>query len=875
MLASTRFKRMFISGGAYALFMPAIIKTYCEAEQHPGIRAAIEYAVNRFYALHQESFVFQSFDVVSRMITSPETDQPWLAKQVFSLFSTLKNGTAPLAPDVAGIYDLTKLQEQENRMVAVAEEVPQTFLASLRKGGAGKRQVTLVLPEDYEWKRLGMDNLVRLFLTVIAHNPAIQRAERFMRSLRLLASDLYNASSSSRAVLRDGIDALGAILVSRNAAKAKMPETMQQRTTDDFTYDVLAEGNTSEAQPALSPADIITMRLDYLSLVLAFVQAGGELGPAAPSRVVELTKVVLKDSIISADRVAAFLTDYMRASLLRDPTPSLKEALMLLSDFVAVVTAYCTSVNFSGVFDVLTSLCGNSVFSSQPRFAQLVVSGYCRAGLEACEAAASENWLLSLPSRMSIIRLMNASVTLVGANVFEELAKHPPSYEFLTGVVLPLSLSLKTAGELSAGSQWAESWHREAYSRAWVKLLSYITSACEKPYVPREQAEDRRKSQDSRLSKSSSILSPKPAMSFAIALQVLKIIVIRAEEDLSTLVPSVWCYLGAMLRSLLDDGNAAFATKPRDYSEPPSPSLSPKGGSPTSDNPFLPSASTKPLSESPPRLIDYLLWSSIQWLCLRRSPLVIQLRGFVQEKIALVTQETARPEDINLSASFGASPISVHRYSIFTKPRRSMVPDSAVSSAASTPRHSTFLNTSLSLPTFDESLLQASTPRKIDGGRLAGYARDVSPISPSGRLARESGPKIVHLGPATPLSVYGGLHVKRAPSPSGTSRGKAGTVLDIAKERIVTSIPLVRATYRRIRLAQTVLGYSTVLQRGEGEEEDVTEMQVRAWTRKEALEAILHEAKGLMEEFRDDLSGVGDDSLVLVDAEEPTSPSKW
>lgn len=875
MLASTRFKRMFISGGAYALFMPAIIKTYCEAEQHPGIRAAIEYAVNRFYALHQESFVFQSFDVVSRMIMSPEMDQQWLAKQVFSLFSTLKNGTAPLAPDVAGIYDLTKLQEQESRMVAVAEEVPQTFLASLRKGGAGKRQVTLVLPEDYEWKRLGMDNLVRLFLTVIAHNPTIQRAERFMRSLRLLASDLYNASSSSRIVLRDGIDALGAILVSRNAAKTKIPETMQQRTTDDFTYDVLVEGNPGEAQPALSPADIVTMRLDYLLLVLAFVQAGGELGSAAPGRVVELTKMVLKDSIISADRISVFLTDYMRASLLRDPTPTLKEALTLLNDFVAVVTAHCTSVNFSGVFDVLTSLCGNTVFSSEPRFAQLVVSGYCRAGLEACEAAASESWLLSLPSRMSIIRLMNASVTLVGANVLEELAKHPPSYDFLTGVVLPFALSLKTAGELSAGSQRAESRHREAHSRAWVRLLSYIISACEKPYVPRDQTEDRRKSQDSRLSKSSSISSPKPAMSFAIALQILKIIIIRAEEDLSTLTPNIWCHVGVTLRSLLDDGNAEFATKPRDNSEPQSPSLSPKGGSPTLDNPFLPSVSSKPMSGLPPRLIDYLLWSFIQWLCLRKSPLVIQLRGFVQEKVASVAQETARPEDINLSASFGVSPISIRRYSIFTKPRRSMVPDSAVSSAASTPRHSTFLNTSMSLPTFDESLLQASTPRKNEGGRLAGYARDVSPISPSGRLARESGPKIVHLGPVTPLSVYGGLHVKRAPSPSGTSRGKAGTVLDVAKERTVTSFVLVRATYRRIRIAQTVLGYSTVLPHGEDDEEDATEMQVRAWTRKEALEAILHEVKGLMEEFRDDLSGVGDDSLVMVDAEEPTSPSKW
>ncbi|TFY60514.1 hypothetical protein EVJ58_g5104 [Rhodofomes roseus] len=269
------------------------------------------------------------------------------------------------------------------------------------------------------------------------------------------------------------------------------------------------------------------------------------------------------------------------------------------------------------------------------------------------------------------------------------------------------------------------------------------------------------------------------------------------------------------------------------------------------------------------------MWSFIQWLCLRKSPLVVQMRGFVQEKVALVDQETVRADDPNMSTSFGVSPISVRRFSIFTKPRRSMAHESAASSAASTPRHSTFLNTSLSLPTFDESYLRASTPRKDEGTRLAGYARDVSPISPSGRTGRESGPRIVHLGPVTPLSVYGGLHAKRAASPSGASRGKAGTVLEAAKERTVTSVVLVRGTYRRIRLAQTILGYSTVLPLEEGEEEDMNEMQVRAWTRKEALEAVLQEVKDLMEEFREEYSGVGDDSLVIVDAEEPTSPSKW
>ncbi|OBZ67524.1 hypothetical protein A0H81_12594 [Grifola frondosa] len=281
LVASTRFRRLFTSGGGYTLFMPAVIKTYCEAESHPGIRAAIEFAINRFYALHQESFVFQTFDIMSHIITLPDVDSGWIAKNVYTLFATLKNSSPANDYDAAGICNLTKAEEQEALMVRIAEEVPQAFFASIRLGGQGQNQVTMEVPEQHEGKHLGLDDLVRLFLTVIAHNPGIQRAQHFLRFLLLLAPYLYHASGPARSVLRDGVDALGVILVNRGAGKAKVPESAQIRPPEDYSYlpDASSQGNSSQvysSSSSSSTSDLLAMRLDYLSLVLALRgQEGG------------------------------------------------------------------------------------------------------------------------------------------------------------------------------------------------------------------------------------------------------------------------------------------------------------------------------------------------------------------------------------------------------------------------------------------------------------------------------------------------------------------------------------------------------------------------------------------------------------------------
>ncbi|KAK7685921.1 hypothetical protein QCA50_010730 [Cerrena zonata] len=639
MIAATRFRRFFTSGGGYTLFMPAVMKAYVEADRHPGIRNAIEYAASRFYALHQETFVFQTLDVITPIIVSPGVDDAWIASCIHTLFAPLRGTVPSSAPDAAGIHGLNRTQEREALMLTAADEVPQTFLASLRGSTPQEKAVINVpVPEEYESKRLGMDNLVRLLLTVIAYNPTAQRGEHFLRLLRLLAPDLYNASNSGRTVLREGIVALSSILLTKVVSKNKVVDDAPIQPAENFDTGVLGQGSTSSSSSKAS--DLLNMRLDYLALVLAYTKSGGTFSDTAHIRIIELVKVILKESRASVQQISSFVGDFAKYIFLRHEPPTPKHAASLLTNLAPVISAYSTSVDFSALYDVIASLSANPKYSSDQSFANLVVIPYCRIGLDACDFMASEGVLMDFTLRHSLLVLLQSAVSLPGVDVMVELEKKTPSYEFLAGVVLPFALSLKNAADIMAASDFTDAGRRDAHARTWLSLVTYTLAVCN---AVDEQGKQGRKSSNSGARKG---VEDKyhTVMTFAMALQILKIIVIRAEDDISDALPGIWTQMGIILRSSLSDGDASFALHFVDHSEPPSPTQSPRVSSFGEKQQNLSAFSSSISMHSrralcAPRMIDYLAWSFIHWLWLRRSPLMIEMRIFVQERIATLNEE--------------------------------------------------------------------------------------------------------------------------------------------------------------------------------------------------------------------------------------------
>ncbi|KAJ7032008.1 hypothetical protein C8F04DRAFT_670996 [Mycena alexandri] len=831
MVASTRFRRLFTTGGGYTLFIPVLIKVYTESEAHSGIRLAIEYAFNRFYALHKEAFVFQSIDSMAAVMSLPDIPGDWISHNVHTLFATLTRSIPPSTPDAAAIGGANKLQEREALMFSTADEKPQTFLASLKKGGTqDKIKVIVDLPEEYETKRLGLDNLVRLFLTVIAHDPTMIRAQQFLRFFRYLAPNLYHASASARTVLKEGIDALGVILM-RPSAKSKAADAA--RPQEEPSMESLVSGLPESQQPdkTKTPSDSLTMRLDYLLLIVNFARGGGQVSPPASHRALELVKQMLRESGNEIrDPISSFLFNYTKNSLLRDSSNArtVKAVIGFLTDLSPLVSTYAVTLDFSGVFDVVAQLCAEPLYANEPVFSRVVVTQICAPALAACEQAAAEKLLFSLPGRSALVALVAQAIALRGADVIGELVQRKASYEFLAGFILPLALTLKTGEQAESGGVRTEPWHREAHANTWVRLLVYSMAACQQP---ESDTRDRAKSPDRR--RSATDVNKSPVTTFVAALQVVKVILIRGQADLSSCLPSIWSRVALFLKTTLEEGSASFALRAaRDLSPSSSPFGSPRSSSQFDQGDLFPNSLSayfnspgqgRPLPS--PRIVDYALWSFLELICAFRSPLMLQMRLFIQQKVVTLNQEL-RQHTNNTSPSRRVS-------TAFSKPRRRSTLPSPEASPGLSPTQSF---TNISHP----SVLS------LDTGRLAGYYQPSSPHD-----VRGAG-RIVHLGPVTKPEV------RRSVSPVG------GRIRMMAKSTKVRSLVLVQATYRRVRLVQTAMGYDRELLPGA---ENPGEDSVPTWTHAQALDAVVRETKGLMEEFEEAFWSAADD-LVVVDPDQ-------
>ncbi|KAJ7060983.1 hypothetical protein C8F01DRAFT_1058277 [Mycena amicta] len=836
MVAGTRFRRLFTSGGGYTLFMPVLIKVYTESEQHAGIRLAIEYAFNRFYALHREAFVFQTIDSMAAVMALPEIDGDWVAKNVYTIFATLTRPIPSTTPDHAAINGINKLQEREALLFSTADEKPQTFLASLQKTGAQEKAKVLVdIPEEYEAKRLGLDNLVRLFLTVIAHDPTVLRAQQFLRFLRYLCPHLYNASSSTRSILTEGIDALGVIIM-RPFAKSKGHDT-GARIPEEPSVEALISGFPEAGQPnkAKMSSDILTMRMDYLSLVVKFTESGGLLSPPASHRALELIKHMLRehDNDIR-DPISSFLANYTRTSLIRDSanTRTVKAVVAFLADLASVMSAFALTLDFSGVFETLAELCREPTYANESGFSNVVVNQICTPALMACEQAAAERLLLSLPSRYPLILLVGQAITLYGADVIGEVVRRRPSYEFFAGFVLPLCLVLKTGEQDSSSNLRTERWHRDAHRNTWVRLLSYTMAACQQSTDanPRERS----KSPDRR--RSSTAANRSPITIFVAGLQVIKVILIRGQDDLTACLPGIWSRVALFLKSVLSDGSARFALRQaREYSPNASPIGSPRTSSQFEHGQPIHSQLSPNLGYgrllASPRIVDYALWSFLELLVAFRNPLLLQMRLFIQEKVVALHQE--------LRQFSGAASSSRRVSTAFSKPRRRSMLPSPEASPGLSPTHS-FVNiphpTMLSLET--------------NLGRQPGFHQPSSPHD-----VRGAG-RIIHLGPVAPSE-----HL--APF-AGGARTRF-----MAKSAKVRSLVLVQATYRRVRLVQTAMGYDSELLPGS---QMPGEDAMPTWTQAQAIECVVQETREIMEEFEEAFWSAADD-IVVVDPEQSMTMS--
>ncbi|WVF66993.1 hypothetical protein IAT40_001736 [Kwoniella sp. CBS 6097] len=493
MLCSARFRRLFTSMGFSTIMRPVYV-TY--AGGSPAHQDCIEYAARSFYRIHQDSFVYQTCVAVA--------EGEYDASAVYSLLSSLSRGNTAMSGVSSGIKDLNNQEELEALVQMLSG--PEIALSDLGTAAA-ERQATRLASIALEDSIFPKENIVRLFVTVIAANPATTRAANFLRLLSALVPRIKD--SASLELLRESIEALGSVI-------------QKGRTGDDAAMLAFHPGS-DEAK-----IDWTGARREYIFLVESFARSGGRLGASPTKRTLNMVLDLLKQHPESVGPAASSIVTSLADTHLSStrPTSFLREIAPLFRMFIAVV-------DFSGMLDSITSLIKRSGYELDPELTAIIVENYVEPSIRMLASASEDSMAFIVPLRSSAVRLLSAAVFLRG-DALGVLERHPPGPSLLASLIMPLCLLLESPIEVD----------REAiYSNLWIRLLDYVL----------------RPSRLARARAPKGVTGPQvTATRIVLTVQIIKIIAVRAPESISS-VKGLWTYIARYLLGITQDGDAVFA----------------------------------------------------------------------------------------------------------------------------------------------------------------------------------------------------------------------------------------------------------------------------------------------------------------------------
>jgi hypothetical protein len=851
------------------------------------VRNAIEYMVSRFHALHTDTFMFQMMDILSRLHQLPGYPHAWASRRFVLLLAALERGGP--SHDSSGIAGSAREQERQSRLADLMEEKPQmfSFRRDTNTSGASAHG-TNVRPSDLmavmlrheDRKLLNMTDLIKLILTVIAHNPAIVRAQNFLKLLGTLTPSLMLFGPVTE-TLCNGIDALAAIVLSKAAAKAKVPEAAQLKSpiggaqevySHEAQIDNAAIGHTS------APSDLTIMRLDFLAMVGSFVHNGGKLHHSTLPRVQELVRI-LSGSPIHEHRVftSRFLGDYVRATVATGPRMEPGSLGAFLDKVATMAEDLEQKLDISYLLNAITSVYHTPGVVRDRAIRILIVKRFCTLGMRLCMSdSLTPHYELS-PIYQVVVELVSDAIVHNGDDLLDEIERCAPTPNFFAHFLIPLLLRMAITQDALANPAALKP---GGVGRVWGRLLGYTLQGANAMDHTREDEQRtslsgvRRSSSRSRSNKGATSSTASGDM-LAFVFQAIKIIIIKAELILPLVLPDVWLRLSNFFLRYMGMGDAAFAVHLRDHtthstlmsSSPistpskllsvaiPSSSYAPK----RQDSADSHTSTSSKRHQFHPRLVDYLVWTTLEILAHRPHSLTLTMRPIMQAKASeayrLILQQKASQLEhrspgatISGRSSYRASASG----SLFTKPRRrsglpSFVFGDSVSqygspagSPAGTPR-SSFLTLSgisppgsprlpSSSPSRPSIMLNVPNADEFGLGRSAGYARH----SVSSPIAGPGGVPIVHLGPMA--------------SPRTPMESPQKDVDDVSLTMRLSDHDLARRTYQALRRVQLATGYLEQVA-FPNDTWFKPEEEGNRWTGDMLIEKALEDAKFLVREF--------------------------
>ncbi|KAL8281150.1 hypothetical protein RQP46_006508 [Phenoliferia psychrophenolica] len=817
MLASTRFRRLFASSNGFQLFVPALFKVFVDARHNLPIASSIQYAWQRFFRSHEESFVFASLGALTPVFLARGVDDATravMAADLHSLLGALQGGIIDTA-DIAGIRGANEREERE-ALIEQANDRPDFFLAQFTgsEGSSADRLGTAY----GDAKPFTIEHSIKLFLTVVAFEPTSTRAGEFLHLFRLLVPSFYADSTKAQVLLRQGIEAL-ATVYSKAGKSTKRKADAAGKTSElvDARISMDGDAGAGDEEQGASAGDAATwlsMRRSFLLLVEAYHASGGELPNAAMRKTLDIVRLTLKAlGATSTKTSSAFIGTYTRSVLGPTSAPTNAQVLAFLGDVAPLLRMFIRTLDFSSTFDALARIPLDSTLREDPKIANLIVSKILGPAIDACSAFAGQDRLL--PSHQAIVRLTSAWLTHPLGDAFAEIERQKTTAPFLASFVFPVAVRF---GARPSSLDDMDPAARLRTQATWLRLVGYAISAGESSEP------------SSRLS---TVESRAPAAKAAFSVQIIKVAIVAGEEHLTS-ANGAWIKLATVLRTRFRRGGSSFLDV-SGGSRSGSRNASLARPSPSGAPSWAPASHGAATPEPRTRLTvrDYTMWSLFEFLSLFPSPLLLHLRLAMREK--LVDCRYATPVfRLGRKDSFGASPDRRRASSVFARP---LLGSDRTSTSGARPSHAS------------ETLSVQGSPipsgTRISRRRASSITPSDQPFRPTlelfahdGELATGAHAQIRHLGPVQPEE--SDHYIEDGPNDGWTAITRINS--PSLKAKAIAAVHIVQVIFGETPIEHPLLT------------PDEEEANLIAWTKAVAMRNLVRENALLADEFGDVLS---------------------
>ncbi|CAG8549832.1 27818_t:CDS:1, partial [Racocetra persica] len=612
------------------------------------------------------SFIFQALGCLTPLILKGSAKSPksaeWMCSALYELFKAL---SVPMnMTDSLGISHIINDLNIIDPSIFDAVPVFNSTFKRATNTYSGKAIATLLgLQED---ETFTLDNLVRLFITIIAYDPGSLRAEQFVHLLQYLIPHFLHESSSVRTLVDDGMTALTEVFL--KFTKSSKPliagtgfsgsgmiyinQEEDVDSTDDAINDVqlITEATTQAFGKNWKQNDRMTIKRQFLTLVQVYRQHNGMLSDSCHDKIAQIIRMMIKDYAAIKMRVSTnFLKNYIKNALLYNTTfeDGRKPIMALLRQVSHAFRQHYKHIDFSGFIDGLVLIVNDKAeFAiNDPVMADLLKEKFVSFGLHVVLKPDWEDSTETMQNRLcsSLINLFVAMMTYSTQDMLSELDKYPPSHTLMAYIVIPICLQYK---EVAIFTPLAASFnqHEKNARIVWSRLLDYITKAF---YKNKEICEN----EDENQNKTTSMMETTAI--FILGFTALKILMVRANKYV-TQSKGMWVYIAQFVRQILatvgtsQSGQWSGASTPRTSStsihiiaEP----LETNMGSLTDDKPYL---NLNNHTKSPSSATDFVLWTFIELILSYKLPINLYLRTFIHQKLQHSTiGKSSRPQTPN------------------------------------------------------------------------------------------------------------------------------------------------------------------------------------------------------------------------------------